>query len=391
MFGWTIKYFKVETEKSSKDVVLHEYTLFNVSDVKDVRILVPENKLPEEELRFTAFDMDFVDDFEIHVTREHFERAFGIGVRPNEKDYIYFPLLNRVWEVTSTYLSKGDFLQTPVYWKLKLFKYQDRQNVRKSESVQNVMDSLIAGPNLFEFEEELNRVSIPTQLDNTISLLGKDAVRSHINADLEIEDLQLEVGFTKISRFCYNMNSIKKDEIGVIYKLENFDKSNISISGWFNGIGDIICGNNFKMSYNQNNLLNGSVGKLSFETNLKVFEFPIFLNSLEWYGFVLNVSEKFSQLSLRIWKLSSMNQRTNKIEMLYSKTYSEDLIGLNLIGSFKLIGGGIRLTNLRIWKNMIPEEKQAIILNEYSIVDGQNAILVDNVIRPFLENQNSVR
>lgn len=381
MFGWTVKYFKVEVEPKSKDVILHEYTLFNVSNVKDVRVLVPENKLPSEELRFTAFDMDFVDDFEVHVTREHFERAFGVGTRPNEKDYIYFPLLNRVWEVTSTYLSKGDFLQTPVYWKLKLFKYQERQNIKKSDAIAQAMDSLIARPNFLEFEDEVNRSVIPSQLDNSISLLGKDAIRSHINPDLEIEDLQLEINFSKLSRFAYNLKSIKENEIAVVYS-PMLPTANLSVSGWFSGKGSILAGNNFTLSYN------GS--KMAMVTNVGEFEFNIVLNTSLYYGFVLDCHSKFNQVSLRIWKLTNLG-RTNKIELLFREVKSVDLNGLNLISPLKLIGSNITLTNLRVWKNLIPEENQAIILNEYSIKDGHNCIICDNCLRPFVESQFAMR
>lgn len=380
MFGIGIKYFKVEKNNKSKDVVLHEYTLFDVVDVKDIKGVVPDNKMPSEELNFTAFDMDFVDDFEIHITKEHFERAFGIGKKPMEKDYIYVPILNRVWEVTSTFLSKGDFLQLPVYYKLKLFKYQDRLSVKKSDSIQTVMDSLIAKPNFLEFQNELNRVAKPTQLDNSISLLGKDAIRSSIHENLEIEDLQLDVNFTKISRFCYNLKSIPLNEIGVVYK-PIIPNENVSFSGWFNGKGILFAGENFDFSYNQ---------KFLFKTNLKTFEFPILLND-EWFGFVLDCYKKFNQISLRIWKLSSQNQRTNKIELLSKKLINSPLNNLNLISPLILKGANMKITNLRVWNQLIPEEKQAIILNEYSISDGQYNVICDNCLKPFIEIQNPMR
>ena len=46
MFGICCLYFKTEADKKSRDVVLKEYSLENVDDKKNVKVLIPDNQLP---------------------------------------------------------------------------------------------------------------------------------------------------------------------------------------------------------------------------------------------------------------------------------------------------------------------------------------------------------
>jgi hypothetical protein len=220
MFGHEVCYFKVSSDKRSKDFVLKEYSLFNVSDVKNVRVVVPNNEFPDNKIMFTPFDMDF-ESFEVHIVKEDFERAFGYCVRPEERDYLYFPLENRMYEVESPYLYK-DFMRDGVYYKLNLVKYQDSLNITTEpgstaenlelELTQN-FDDLFKEDNELEFDQ----ITKPLQY-KTIGTGNYDFVRSEINESLSIKNHDINNYFTIVAKYAYDLSSVDYDALAVKYK-----------------------------------------------------------------------------------------------------------------------------------------------------------------------------
>jgi hypothetical protein len=142
MFGHCVRYFKTQADTASADAVLKEYSLFNVTDVKDIKIMVPDNTFPDNSISFLPYDMDFGEGIEIHIVRDHFERAFGVDDLPEQKDYLYFPLIDRMFEVHSAYLYR-DFMMSQVYYKVMLYKWQDKLNVmRDIKEINDYVDNL---------------------------------------------------------------------------------------------------------------------------------------------------------------------------------------------------------------------------------------------------------
>jgi len=52
MFGHDVKYFRVEPDQRSRDVILKEYSLYNVVDESNIKIMVPDNSFPTREFTF---------------------------------------------------------------------------------------------------------------------------------------------------------------------------------------------------------------------------------------------------------------------------------------------------------------------------------------------------
>ena len=220
MFGHEVCYFKVSSDKRSKDFILKEYSLFNVTDVKNVRVVVPNNEFPDNKIQFTPFDMDF-ESFEVHIVKEDFERAFGYCVRPEERDYLYFPLENRMYEIESPYLYK-DFMRDGVYYKLTLRKYQDSLNIgiEPGSTAENLELELVQNfDNLFKEENELEFTQITKPLQyKTISTGNFDFVRSEINESLNIKSHDINNYFTIVAKYAYDLGSIDYNALGVKYK-----------------------------------------------------------------------------------------------------------------------------------------------------------------------------
>jgi len=59
LYGLDVYYYRVDTNKQHQDVVLQEYTLFEYQDKKLIKIVVPENSVPQPSLTVNPFGVDF--------------------------------------------------------------------------------------------------------------------------------------------------------------------------------------------------------------------------------------------------------------------------------------------------------------------------------------------
>lgn len=222
MFGWDVCYFKTSADQRTKDVILKEYSLYNVSDIKNIRVVVPDNTFPDNKIMFTPFDMNFEEGFEVHIVKEDFERAFGYCVRPEERDYLYFPLENRLYKVEEPYLYK-DFMRDGVYYKLNLVKWQDSKNIIEvgatGASAAIIVDDITQTFDAFneEKEKEFTQITKPLQY-NTINVGRYDFVRSDINQKLDIASHDINNYFTIVAKYAYDLNSIDYNDLAVRYK-----------------------------------------------------------------------------------------------------------------------------------------------------------------------------
>lgn len=414
MFGHCVRYFKTQAKLESADTVLKEYSLFTVEDVKDIKILVPDNTFPDNAIKFMPFDMDFGDGLEVHIVREHFERAFGYDDLPEQKDYIYFPLLDRIFEVHSAYLYK-DFMAAEAYYKVMLYKWQDKQNVmRENPEIAKYVDDLIEDFDEVlqpETDKEFIDITIPQQYTTT-SVGGFDKVRSQINENLVIEVKDLTNFFTVVGKYFYDMpKNMNWGDLAVKYKLPVNRKvnENTAFTMWFKttkttfvksintydilleGYNDAIQkGFRFTLDYVAGTTANSAITKsISAKINGDVYQFEIpELKPETWYGLVINHMNDFSQLSVHIWEMKynpkqPSQNKTTDLRLIYTDHVSitpQDVISG---GTFELRSGTIGITNVRVWNESMEEEKQPLMLNQYVIKDSRFALLIDNAIPPL--------
>lgn len=214
MYGHDVEYIKVISNTyKGKDYILREYNLFNVgeTDVKCLKVIVPDNQFPDNKPVFNMFGVDYSDVFEIQIVDEYFKQIFGQGYYPQEKDFLHFPLINRMYQVTSTYLFRG-FAMTPLYWKLTLTKYEKKQNVIFDD--QNIQDQLEASMTGLDkafglkVEEESKDIINTSQLKFNES--KNDDIRSYISRSLKFTNFKIDNGLTVVSESQYNLGSLWK-------------------------------------------------------------------------------------------------------------------------------------------------------------------------------------
>jgi hypothetical protein len=141
----------------------------------------------------------------------------------------------------------------------------------------------------------------------------------------------------------------------------------------------------------------------SIQVNLNSFVYNSRLQFVpemgEWYGVVVNISNKYQQMGINIWKMSydpnnPQEQSSNLIQVhqdyrALTQAYTFDLPAdivtdpaNPLYGTdnnaYRIYTSPLLLTNVRIFKSMIDIDKQSIVLNQNVVRDAQLAHIIDN-------------
>lgn len=399
IFGHSVQYFRTEADARTKDVTLMEYSLFNVVDKKDLKILVPDNEFPEEAATFDIFGMEFAE-FEVHIVAEEFEKVFGKGKKPRSKDYMYIPLINRMYEVSSLSLA-DEFNHTSSYWRVKLVKYQDRSSVLKNE-FEVATDTLFTGVEEVFGEEqkaEQEKVTNPQQFQ-TVTTAYRDGIRGFIDQSLSIVDYDLKNRWTVVSKNYYDLAKVKENVIALEYALKSklTSEDNLALTLWFSPqfdssdttehqlFGDLQAMAGFKV-FASNQSIRMFVNGTDY-----TFEHNTAFTKGEWYGLVLNINNKFLQSSVGLYHLDlSVNRgnvapnrpqdANNNLQEVYSHVLE---LGQPLVwdtdSNYHLRGNSMHMTNIRLFTNVIEEEQHHNILNQYVVRDNQLSTIIDNAI-----------
>lgn len=222
LFGFCVKYFKTSADQRSRDVILKEYSLFNVIANAEVKIMFPDNQLPTQEIQFNPLMMDFPVQFEVHIVKSAFQQVFGVGSKPQMRDYLYFEnYLNAMYEVDAV-AEADDFLYSGSYWRVSLTPYQQRTAVLyPDKNIEAIKDSLVSSEEKFEEERnaEFDDVRKPNQY-NTIGTLTNDYVRRILDKKLLIKEENLYNKWTIISKYNYQLGSLPSAADAVEYRYD---------------------------------------------------------------------------------------------------------------------------------------------------------------------------
>lgn len=249
LFGHEVNYYSVQPSGRGKDVVLREYSLFDVVAEKCIKVMVPGNNFPDNKPIYDTFGIQFENPIEIHIDRKYFESIFGKGAQPRKRDIIFFPLTNRIYQIESTYLHR-DFNLYPVFFKCQLVKYEVKKNTQflNAEAEKELHDYTVNTQDLFgeETKDEIEKVAKPQQYFVSSQRRNDDPTRSYIDQNLPIIEYDLNNNWTivfnsyyDLERFLYEdpTSTSKTDEQrqGVRYKsLPSLgDNEEFSFTCWF--------------------------------------------------------------------------------------------------------------------------------------------------------------
>lgn len=238
IFGFCVKYFKTEADQRSKDVILKEYTLFNVINSDEINIMFPDNELPTREIQFNPLMNDWPVEFEVHIVKSQFRKVFGQNSRPEVEDYLYLKqYVNKMYQVNAV-AEADDFLYSGSYWRVSLIPYQQKTSVgfidKNIEDERNELVTSVEEEFAEEAAKEFTDVRKPNEY-NTIGNLANDYVRRILDKDLIIKEENIYNGWTIFSKYHYQLSSLVKGTECVEYRYNDGWSSTDtrSFTGWF--------------------------------------------------------------------------------------------------------------------------------------------------------------
>jgi len=477
IFGHCVRYYRVEPDKESEDVILREHSIFNRNKVRDIQVLVPGNNFPTNDFQFDPYEGMGMEGFEVHITRKEFETAFGAKNRPRERDAMYFPINQRMYTINSVALA-DEINAMHTYYKIKLRKFEDSQSTIDTPEIEQELDNLVTSmDDVFaeKTKDEYLKVTKPQEY-KTIGQGNNDYIRSLINNDVQIGEEKINNNWTIVSKNYYALSKMINNVIAIKYrepsKLTSTEdraftfwfrskmkqqKVRLNVTAFSSNSGlleittanqhayvvddfieitghsdydnniyrvvSVINNNTFVIDatyitssvptpfvtkvrvkekaavlygYNTTNPTNNGMSIDLYEGYVVVtingtrYSLPTGVETYQtdiWYTVVVNLSNKFKQLSLYLYKLDKtqtytmpQNEDSSLTLVKYDLRTLSGPVEFNSNDVWSLLGSSIDLTNIRIFKTPIEEEAHNATLNQYVVRDTQLALLVDNAI-----------
>lgn len=227
MLGIPCYYFKVTPDVDTVDYTFKEYVLHNVESVKVIKLMLQDGQLPSSNPQMTEFDFEWDNDWEVEVGKTQFAQAFGDTAFPKQRDFLYVPMMKRMYEVNAAYDEKQDGLMwRAVTWKLGLIKWNDKTNVGQNE-FEDFIDNLTVNTYAEVFgkeHEEQRRLSGADQAEspkfaanNLYELWYEDAIRSGISIDDKKSVITTQINNRSV-RLAVNMYDFKKQDSIITYQ-----------------------------------------------------------------------------------------------------------------------------------------------------------------------------
>jgi hypothetical protein len=451
ILGWTVDYHLTDPDGNGIDRYLHEYQLFNIVDVQKLKIIVPENTFPDNQVQINEYALDMMDTFTVYILKDEFHKAFGIEKRPAQKDVIFFCQANRFYRVRHAQVHR-DIMYMGIYYNVVLEKYEKLANEQNlSQASKNLIDPLTQNNTIdslfgFDMREDENKVT-----NKQLKPTTHEYYFTSFNPKLTIikKDIFNSLKGTKIADNYYNLSTLKPGVSAVTYSLKDPTlnvSENRSFNLWFN----------FNNKYDSNKAIDESVFQSYNIKNNTYFEFLnnfdsstqkgykigyankqiiLGINNLNyyldvtgittniWYGLNINIDNRQRKISIDLFKrnynynitmftdkyknvtldsnnttgityYTMMGYRPVKnteinetltdtnLKNVASIEYNDvELNSFNIDKTITIYASDIKLTNIRIFNDVIPNVSKSNILIQRVIQDSNYLILADNATR----------
>ena len=356
LFGWVVDYHLTDPDGNGVDTFLHEYTLKNIVAMKQIKVMVPDNKFPLDHMVVNQFNLDLFDTFEIHIMKDEFKNAFGIDRRPAEDDILYICEANMLFIIKHAQAFKN-IMNAATYYKVILEKYEKRTNVRNlvAESQQQIdaltdnttIQELLGDNNQLESDKIANKVqTYPTSFEKIRHQISKYV--TYQRDTLYLDNLDFITSYYDLSddkiknksAISYNNldNNFKTSDdrsfvLWVNFKNKYDDNVNIS-KAVFDSYDINNDKYNFLSNYDDANNLGyeigyqGGISRIKINGKQNILYSDLMTNV--WYAYVINWNQRQKTLDFNIYR------RDNPINvvLMHPQTFqkenvdSEDLTGL---------------------------------------------------------------
>lgn len=403
VFGHPVIYFATDADEKGQDYTMHEYQLYNIVCQADLKVSVVNNEFPDSQITMNQFDLNLFDTMEVHITKQQFKQLFGPQRRPSKEDFLYFCTLNRMYIIDHSSQFRG-FNNTAVYYKLILKKYNQKSNVKAGTvEIKNQLDMLTQNStldSLFGVENTLDKLSVANKQQHKV--LTKDLIRLKYNAKIDRE--LIENSTTIISKSHYDLYSIGQNNIAVEYF--NLDpvlkvSDNLSYMVWFN-INNYVPGEkfNFINYYDDINNLGWKINLLDDIININLnndnYQFNISLEEDVWYCYLVNFDQRQRNIEQYIYKRDvEYEEDASRLKSTILKQLHKDTQIMNIVEyelediNPTILGCDMKMTNIRLFTEVIPESEHNKIINQAIIGDDSKYLVFGDNANTKLYLNNS--
>ena len=411
VFGHRVIYFVTDPDKKGQDHTLHEYQLYNVVCEGNIKVAVDGNNFPDSQIVMNQFDLSLFESMTVHITKKQFKEIFGPQRRPSKEDFLYFCDVNRMFQVDHAQQFRN-FNNSAVYYKLILKKYTQKANVQAgTQEIKNKIDSLTKNSTineLFGVENNQDKASIANKPQ--FKPLTKDPIRLEHVAQITKE--LVENSSTIISKAHYDLSTVDYGLTAVLYKnyQSTLKKSNnFSYQIWFK-INNYIDGEIYNMFsyYDDVNELGWRADLVSDSVivtlNNDIYTFDLLghpssdaiaLEEETWYCYLLNIDQKNKKMNQYIYKrnVDDEEDAAQLSNTILRKVYHNEMDITPVEYALEdqncqILASDMRVTNIRLFSETVPENYHTKILNQYIIRDDSKyLIFADNATtRLYLPN-----
>ncbi len=402
LFGHKVKYFCTDPDKKGQDHILNEYSLYNVVCEGEIKVSINGNNFPDSQIVMNQFDLNLFETMEAHITKQQFKEVFGIQRRPSKEDFLYFCDVNRMYQVDHAQQFRN-FNNSAVYYKLILKKFTQKANVQPENiEIKNKIEQLTKNSTIEELfgneiAEEKSAIANKPQLQP----LTRDPIRLEYRVQIDKE--LIENSSTIISKSHYDMSSVVYRAAGVIYKNlwpSVYETQNIGFQIWFN-INNYIQNElyNFISYYDETEQKGYKIDLMNDELivtlNSATYSFHLTgtptndttaLEEEVWHGYICNIDQRNRKLYQYIYKRNvdleddAANLPSTILRRLYKNEQSITPINFEARGfTGQILGSDMKVTNIRLFAETIPESEHTKQLNQYIVRDDSKyLVLADN-------------
>jgi len=405
VFGHKVVYFVTDPDKRGEDKVFNEYQLFNVVCQGDLKVSVEGNNFPDSQIVMNQFDLNLFETMQIHITKQQFKEIFGPQRRPSKEDFLYFCDINRLFTVDHSQQFRN-FNNSAVYYKLILKKFNKSANVNYANNeVKQSVDKLTKNSTIDElFGADIEDAKKSIANKDQLKPLSKDPIRLEYLVDIDKE--LIENSSTIISRSNYDLSSTSEEFGSVAIRYKNLNpfvkvSDNLSYIIWFN-IHNYVTDDVYNL-FNYYDDDNNSGIKI----NLKNDAITVTLNTTDyvydlldnptndavaleegvWYCYLINLDQRNRSMEQYIYKRDCDDEEdaaklsSTILRKEYYKSNSIQPIEYFIedIESCQILSSDMKVTNIRLFKDIIMEQYHHKILNQYIIGDDSKyLVFADN-------------
>lgn len=250
--GHTVIWFSHDALEKHRIASLRSFERLHAGDVKFLQIMVVDNNFNVAKVTYDAFDVDFEQGIDIHILPEEYEKVFGTGRMPQQHDYFYAPVANRMFEIIHVQSTIG-LMNVKGWYECRCNSYEirtdliehDTMNVDDNvqqllldndiESVQDLVKPMQTFDKAKATNEQvataaLNMIVTDTHIDLTLF----DAYRKWVHHSIISVPTKLYTNNNTIpvSSAYYDMSKAQPNEIAVQY-IKELPDTEWSYAMWF--------------------------------------------------------------------------------------------------------------------------------------------------------------